>query len=862
MLFGQLNLLANDSLSLISKAVRIKGQSPTIDGLLLDSAWQIEPAISQLIQKDPQEGEKCFENTEIKFIYDDYALYIACRMYRKNTNDIIAIVSRRDNSVNSERIIISLDTYQDKKTAFTFSITASGVRTEYTHINDGEFDRDYSYNPVWEAKTNIDSLGWTAEMRIPFSQLRFHDNEQIEWGLNINKWTPSYREDAYWSMIPKSQTGWSSKFGKLIGINGIKNSKRIELIPYFIGTSSIYPSELKDEMAPFYKNSVSEFNAGLDFKMGLGPNLTLDATINPDFGQVEADPAVVNLTAFESYFEEKRPFFVENRNSYNAGSNVFFYSRRIGASPKFRSIASSTNPGNSQVAEQTRILAAAKLSGKIAESWNLALLTAVTDKEIGKFVSSIDNKQSDFVAEPLSSFSVLRLDKEFANNSGNLGFLLTQTIRKFDDNDAIAKLLNKNAYSFLTDWSYRFDSSKYEFKGNFGLSYIQGSKDAILARQMSSARYLQRYDRVKSILDSNLTSMTGMTSAISFEKKSGEHWTYYVGVNTYTPMFETNDLGILNEVDFYAFDYNIKYVNNVPKGGIYQWLSKLRSYQRFNFEHYLTSCFFESNNSMTLLDRSNIWFKLIYQARTYNEKATRGGPMLFEPYWKQFQLGYNSDFSRNFNYSLVCAVSESQFDARELQLYTTLVYRFSGSFEINFEPSFRLSSNTIQYIQTLANGNPLTNNKSYIFGNLDQVTLSVQLRLNYAITPDFTIEYYAEPFGSQGTYSKISELANASSYNFAKFETQREEDGSLQLKLNNRTHTISNPDFNILSFRSNLVLRWEWTRGSTMFLVWQQNMNNNMPNTTFYSPTNLFGNIFERGISTVAFKINYWLPID
>jgi len=303
-----------------ANAIRIF-EKPVIDGKLNDTIWKKAQPVNDFIEKHPDENTPPGEQTEVRFLYDVNNLYIAARMFRSKPDSIVAYVSKRDNPGMSERIIITLDTYNDRKTAYSFSLSAKGTRTDYYHSTDAEYDRDYEYNPVWSGKTIIDSLGWTAEFCIPFNQLRFNEWDKQTWGLNMNQYTPSSREDIYWVLIPKNETGWSSRFGKLLGIKGITKTRHFEFLPYLTaGATFDNTLEMRDQSL---KNRTDGFwNMGLDMKMDISPNMTLTATVNPDFGQIEADPAVVNLSEFETYFTEKRPFFIENRKLFErSGTN-------------------------------------------------------------------------------------------------------------------------------------------------------------------------------------------------------------------------------------------------------------------------------------------------------------------------------------------------------------------------------------------------------------------------------------------------------------------------------------------------------------------------------------------------------------
>ncbi|MBR9977470.1 MAG: carbohydrate binding family 9 domain-containing protein, partial [Bacteroidetes bacterium] len=488
-----------------AQAFRWTQRPPVIDGVLSEELWMRLPPATNFTQQEPREGQAATLRTEVRFSYDAQALYIGAIMYVDDPEEIQSTLSRRDNAGNSERLLISLDTYRDNRTAYTFGITADGVRIDYYHPNDAEHSRDYSFDPVWEAQVTQSQEAWIAEIRIPFSQLRFNDSESQLWGLNLNRYIPSRNEDTYWVMIPKNDAGWSSRFGRLTGIEGIRPSSRIELTPYTVGDLTI--SRGGNPADPFYDRMAWRGNAGLDLKMGLGPNLTLDATVNPDFGQVEADPAEVNLSAYETYYSERRPFFVEGIPLLRGEGPEYFYSRRIGAKPRML-------PGGVFIDHfsNTTILGASKLSGRLASGLSIAALSAVTERE---FVNTYDPRTGTYglsMIEPLTGYGVLRMQQELDEESGSVvGVVLTGVSRDLTTPDS-ETLLPRQATSGGVDWKLRFDRASYELQGHAGFSHLIGSKEAVDLVQRSSTHFFQRPDADHITYDPQRTALTGVTA--------------------------------------------------------------------------------------------------------------------------------------------------------------------------------------------------------------------------------------------------------------------------------------------------------------------------------------------------------------
>ncbi|MGH7679576.1 MAG: DUF5916 domain-containing protein, partial [Gemmatimonadaceae bacterium] len=399
-------------------AIRVATGSIRLDGRLSDSAWVSVPELTDFVQKDPIEGAAPTDALHIKLAYDDDALYVATRVVSKDPSKIQAPISRRDNIHQAEHIWISLDTYRDRRTAYSFAVAASGVRGDWYHPRDDENSIDTSFDPVWQASASIDATGWTAEMRIPFSQLRFNESEEQEWGLNFDFWSPSRNEEVFWIPVPRKEAGWSSWMGTLRGIRGIKPTRRLEVMPYVASNSTVNDS--RDIRNPFDDGRNIVGRAGGDVKMGVGPNLTLEATVNPDFGQVEADPADVNLSAFETFFSEKRPFFIEGSQILAASGASYFYSRRIGARPR------GAAPGDYvDYPEASTIFGAAKLTGQLAGKTSVGVLTAVTGSERATQFDTTLARFSDTLVAPTALYGVARVSQQFGPNASTVGAILT-----------------------------------------------------------------------------------------------------------------------------------------------------------------------------------------------------------------------------------------------------------------------------------------------------------------------------------------------------------------------------------------------------------------------------------------------------
>ncbi|HLM66563.1 MAG TPA: DUF5916 domain-containing protein, partial [Longimicrobium sp.] len=512
----------------------------------------------------------------VRILYDGDALYVGARLYSADPGSIQAPVGRRDQGGEADRFLVSLDSWLDRRTAWTFGVTAAGVRLDSYHPSDVEDVQDASFDPVWDARTRIDSAGWTAELRIPFSQLRFNPGASQRWGLNARRVVPARNEESYWVQIPRNVTAWASRFGDLAGLEGISSVRRIELSPY-AATSLAVPS---DPAAgnPFTDGSEPAVRGGADLKAGLGPNLTFQATVNPDFGQVELDPAEVNLTAFETFFPERRPFFVEGSQLLEGGGAAYFYSRRIGAAPR------GPVPGAFvDRPDYTTILGAAKVTGRLPGGLSVGALAALTAREHARTYDPQTGAFGRVEVEPPAAYAVGRLQQQFGTRGSTAGVVLTGVRRDLRGGDALAGLLNRDAVAGAADWNLRLRGGEYTLRGSLGFSRIAGDSAAILRQQRSSARYFQRPDAPYVEVRPGRTSLAGMAGGLGLARISGRHWLWETSVDFTSPGFELNDAGRLVTGDDVTGFAALRYRENRPGPLLRSYAVSLASQGTWNF---------------------------------------------------------------------------------------------------------------------------------------------------------------------------------------------------------------------------------------------------------------------------------------
>ena len=841
-------------------AVRV-ATPPDIDGRIDDAAWTNVPVTRDFTQKDPIEGAAPTDQLEVRLAYDDVALYVAARVTLGKPRVIQAPLGRRENIGQAEHIWVSFDTYRDERSAYSFGVSAAGVRADWYHPQDDEYNIDTSFEPVWQAASNITARGWTAEMRIPFSQLRFNDAAVQKWGVNIDYWTPSTNEDVFWIPVPKKETGWSSWMGELAGISGIHPSRRLELLPYVASEARV--NATRDPANPFDDGRNVRPRIGGDLKMGIGPGLTLQATVNPDFGQVEADPAVVNLSAFETIFPERRPFFVEGSQLLMGGGANYFYSRRIGARPR-----GAANGTFTDYPPATTILGAAKVTGRLHSGTSVGLLTALTGQEEARIFDGATSAIADRVVAPRTGYLVGRLQQEFGANASTVGISLTGVERRFGDASYLRDRYSTRAYTGGGDFNYRFDRNTYNIQGFLGGSIVQGDTLAITALQRSSARYFQRPDARAYHLDRTRTTLAGLTSYLFASKNTGKHWLWNGSLGTESPGLELNDVGRVVTADGHVAQGTLRYRETQPSRLLRNYGVSLSQANEWNYDRDRQFGTIRADGDLTLPNFWTLNATAWHDFRALDERATRGGPLMGTGYYDVGIIQLASSFAAKTRWSGRVYYGKDEWGAPTNRISGSVSVRPSPQWQLTVEP------NVLRNVATLPGGGAETYGSRYLFGRIDQSTFFADLRLNYVFKPDLTLELYAEPFAASGRYTEFGELAAARSrdlraYGNAEIGLTRDPNGEYLFADNGRRDAAGQPttgrfradDFNVLSMRSNAVLRWEYRPGSTLFVVWQQNRADDARTGDLVSFDDVFRSFSPKGSNFFAVKANFWVAV-
>ncbi|MFY0600034.1 MAG: carbohydrate binding family 9 domain-containing protein [Cyclobacteriaceae bacterium] len=791
-----------------------------IDGKLDDDAWgQVEWG-GDFVGHQPEYKVVPSEPTQFKILYDAKYLYVGVRAFDSEPDKIVKRMSRRD-GFDGDWVEINIDSYHDQRSAFSFTASVSGVKGDEYISNNGD-NWDSTWDPIWYLKTSVDDKGWIAEFKIPLSQLRFANKEIHTWGIQFTRRFFRKEERSTWQPVNPTAPGWVHLFGELNGIKGVKPQKQLEIQPYVVGSVATFPKEADN---PF-KNSGNELNGnvGVDAKIGLTSDITLDLTVNPDFGQVEADPSRVNLSAFRLFFREQRPFFLEGANVLDfptsGGINNLYYSRRIGGPPK--GDPDGDNVDHVDKPNQTRILGAAKITGKNAKGFSWGVLESFTNRELARVVDTVGGRRNEKV-EPYTNYVVARAQQDIDGGKTVFGAFFSNVNRMGNDVNGL-ELLHDNAQSGGFDLDHNFKDRKYGFILRGMFSRVAGSQGAIYETQTASERFFQRSNNHHKNLDSTRTSLVGTVGTFAFGKRSG-NWRWSIGSNYRSPNLELNDVGFLVQTDnvnnwlwtqyrvtkptklFRAQRYNIYAEQNVDFGGVQTSAGTNieANWQFHNFWNFGTGTWMEG--------------------RSVSNADLRGGPSFLYPkrlsYWYWFRTNDQKKLSFRFNNSFDFGHENFTFGNG---ISFNIRYRPTDAMSVSLSPDISWQRNNLQYIDQFESGST----SNYLLGRVNQSTYSLSLRMNYNITPNLTLEFWGQPFIAKGEYDEFKWVNKSKSAEYERrFSLINESD--IVYNIEDAIYSIDqefefdDPDFNFVEFRSNFVMRWEYVPGSTLFFVWSNN---------------------------------------
>ena len=807
-----------------------------IDGHLDREEWAGVIPITDFTQTDPVDGAPATERTEVYVKYDEDALYVGARMWSSD-GDVRRRLGRRDSFLfDTDWFSVALDTYHDHLTAFQFGVNPAGVKRD-DRPGSGDFNNNSTWDAVWEAGTSVDDEGWTAEMRIPFSQLRFKVADIQTWGVQFQRRVVSKEEQTVFAHTPKSERGGVARYGHLDGLEGLQPGRKLELLPYTVARAEYVDIDAGN---PFRDGTDYFGGAGMDMKYRVTSSMTLDATFNPDFGQVELDPAVVNLSAFETSFDEKRPFFVEGSDIFRFNELRLFYSRRIGRPPQ-GSVPDNTVHTNRP--DNSTILGAAKLTGQTAGGWNLGIVNALTAEESA---TTLDDAGTfgESVVEPLANYFAARAEKNMRQGQSSVGGIVTAVNRNFSaDGEGLRDVLRSSAYASGMDFSHEFANRTWQLQGYLAYSRINGSTGAIVRAQESSARYYYRPDADYLDLDSSRTSLDGYAGRIVLRKNAGLHWRGDFNMSATSPGFEVNDLGFQTQVDRLGTDINVMYVENRPGKVFRNYRVNLRNSGDWNYgwDRVGGRSNISFNYSLVNYWNGNVSYTRNFES--YDDRLTRGGPIALNPAGNNVEVRLNSNEREKVSLRTEFQHSWGESGGWERELSGNVSIRAASNWSVSFGPRYRRNHNSAQYRGSVLDASATrTFGYRFLFSPIDQTTVSMDTRLNVNFSPEMSLELFAQPFVATGDYGDPLQLAAPRTYDFEPYEGEVEDN-----------------DFRRTSLRGNAVLRWEWRPGSTLFVVWQQRRAGSFDDGEFRFGRDSRAVFDQRPNNVFLVKLNYWL---
>lgn len=804
-------------------------RAPRIDGRDDDEIWQSVQPITSFRQFDPTEdGDPTFR-TEARIAYDTRNLYVLVRAYDPSPDSILTVLQRRDGMALADDIIVGFDSYNDKRTGYLFRLTAAGTMADGYVFNDGE--EDWGWNAVWEGSTRIDSAGWVAEYRIPLSQLRYVPSGDNTFGVAIMRQVARKGERVVYPLLRRSRTGMVSQWASTPGFRGLPAPRRMELMPYSVAR---YGASPRGDGTP---RNAAKTQVGADVKLGLTSNVTLDAAVNPDFGQVEADPGVLNLSAFEQFFAERRPFFLEGSGIFrydidcNDGQCTgLFYSRRIGRTPQMRG-----SYGDAASPLQSRILGASKVTGRLGSGLSIGVIDAITGREQGTLQRTI---------EPQTNYAVLRLQQDLAGGNSGVGLMLTNTARQTDQ--WTRDVLRGNAWTGGLDARHRFAANRWQVSGQVAGSHVSGTAKAIALTQRSNVHLYQRPDADHVGYDSTRTSLSGWMAQAAINKQGGGITRMNASAWYIAPGFEINDIGFRQRSDEAGVSTWVGIRPVKPVGAFRQSNLNFNAWGSLN------------TSGMQLGNGGNIngWgeFRSFWSANAgigmnnvggaFSDRDARGGPVVYRPQAMVGWMGVSGDRRRAVSPQMnLFAQRRTDGLGGSWSVNAGLQARVGTQFNGSLNAGYSRNIDDQQW-----NGNFTDAGvTSYTFARLYQATSSITMRLNYTITPTLSVESYLQPFVSTGRYTHWRALDDGDSRNrderFRPYATRGNPAG-----------------FRFGQLRTNNVVRWEYRPGSVLFFVWTQARDAAETDPNQFDVGRGYGAVFGRRPDNVFLvKASYWL---
>lgn len=779
-------------------ALRVVGAPPRIDGLLDDDVWSVAPAIDDLVQSEPDNMAPPRSGTRVQVAYTNRMLYVAIRASTGEQAPLTTGLGRRDVQPAGDLVRVVFDPRHDHQNAYVFELNPSGMQSDYLYYGDTQTSPDY--DAVWDARTRISLDGWTAELAIPFSQLRFSvvAGHTSVWGFNVGRDIFRTGENDWWVGTPRGGAGVVSRFGHLVFDELTTTPRRVELLPFALGRRSTGSQTASDQ-------SVA---GGIDMRIGLGTAATLAATVNPDFGQVEQDPAVLNLSVYETFFQEKRPFFVEDSRLFvpNFPQMLLFHSRRIGRPPGYFDLPDGDTEMSRPAA--TTILGAAKITGR-AGAWSYGGLAAATGAEYATVTHSVEASPAQAtltrdtrLVEPRTTYSVGRVLRDFRGGSSSVGVLATSTMR-----DGAP-----GATTGGGDFTLRWDGNRGVWTGIGAASHAS--------------------------IDGVRRAGGSVLSNVSYARK---FWSIDGHIDHISESFRNSDLGFLgSRPNKSNVNYGVNLIRPDPS-------AIFRNYRVFTYAD-------RTWNGVGLRETDfgvgfdfvlkNYWAGTVRVNRDFenlNDLDSRGGPPIVKPSAWLLDVYARTDSRRTLVATWSSDLRRDAVGGWTFNGNPTVRVRPSGWMQASLGVAYESGVDLAQWIDNVdVTGDGVDDN---VYGRLHRSVISITGRTTVAFTRDMTIEAYLQPFVAVGDYSDIKRLVLPRSFAFAPATLP------------------TDPDFNNKSLRSNVVFRWEYQKGSSLFLVWNTSRADEARPGVFQPARDLRDAFGGAGTHVFMVKLSYWLGL-
>lgn len=853
------------------KALKLdSGSNINLDGKLDEAIWKQADVATGFTQRIPDDGKPASQKTEVRVIYTERAIYVGAKAYDSARDSIAATLFRKDGSAYSDWIYVSIDSYDDNRTSFSFAVNPKGVRRDLLTYNNK--NQDIKWDAVWEAQTDIQDDGWTVEMRIPLSQLRFSSkSDEQSWGINFQRIIARYNEISFWAPTPQKSSGFVSQYGQLEGIRGLKEPARLEISPY--GSSSLTRAPGSSDN-PFYSPTDIALSAGADIKYGITSDFTLTGTINPDFGQVEADPAVINLSAFETFFPEQRPFFQEGTDIFKFGDTEtfisqgtpnMFYSRRIGRQPQGHIGNAGINGQFIDQPDQTTIAGAAKVSGKTKDGFSLGVLNAFTTRENADYVT-FSNEEGTISVEPPTNYFVARAKQDLKNGRTVIGGY-GSAVNRMIDASYLRNSLHESAYIGGADFEHNWNDRDYILSGVISGSNVSGSTEALMRTQNSSARYFNRPDADYLSVDPDRTSMSGYAGELSFAKYGGEHFLGSVTYSVVSPGYEVNDIGFQQRADQHGVSYFLQYRENSATAPLRSYSINTFAINGWNFGGDKTTNNYGLSGNIQFTNLWGLSLNTGFEGNRMNDRLLRGGPIASSPQSHYVSAVLSSNKARKTSFVLGHLRHQNRAGEYTRDVFLNMTVRPAPNVQLSLNPNYNYGKETDQYVRKVQDATATgTYGTRYVFADIDQQTVSTSLRLDWTFSPNMSLQTYIRPYITTGDYYNYKEFTTPRRFEFDVYGVDR---GTISET--NGTYTVD-PDgvgpadpfafgeqnFNFRAVQTNAVFRWEYTPGAFLYVVWQQdrsaferlsglNMSRDLQGLADAEPTNVF-----------LVKLSYW----